>query len=107
MYGFERQQALVVGRLLRAEGAPVSYAALREAGVAFPAAVVSELELASVPLRRCSLHSELATEASGVRLDPGFRAEDLAPELSEELGLARRTIGALREIGPPFASLLL
>ena len=36
--GLERQQALLVGALRRAAGRPMSYAALRDAGIEFPAA---------------------------------------------------------------------
>ena len=64
--GLEHQQALVLGALRRAEGAPVSYAELREAGVELPASVVSELELAGVAIERCSGDGG----AVGVRLDP-------------------------------------
>jgi len=51
--GRDHQQALVLGALRRAAGAPVSYAELREAGVELPASVVSELELAGVAIERC------------------------------------------------------
>ena len=63
--GRDRQQALVLGALHRAAGAPVSYAELREAGVELPASVVSELELAGVAIERC-----VGDGAVGVRLDP-------------------------------------
>lgn len=49
----ERQQALVLDALQAAGGRPVSYDALREAGVEFPASVISELELAGVDVERC------------------------------------------------------
>ena len=49
----ERQQALVLETLRAADGALVSYAALRDAGVEFPASVVSELALAGFQLERC------------------------------------------------------
>jgi hypothetical protein len=65
--GRDQQQALVLGALRGAAGAPVSYAELREAGVDLPASVVSELELAGVPIQRCLGDSG---GAGGVRLDP-------------------------------------
>ena len=67
MEGFDHQQALVLGALRRAAGAPVSYAELRRAGVELPASVVSELELAGVAVRRCRGD---VRGGVGVRLDP-------------------------------------
>ena len=49
--GLDHQQALVLGALRRAAGAPVTYAELRAASVELPASVVSELELAGVAIR--------------------------------------------------------
>jgi hypothetical protein len=63
--GGDHQQALVLGVLRRAAGAPVSYAELRGAGVELPASVVSELELAGVAIERC-----FEGGGVGVRLDP-------------------------------------
>jgi hypothetical protein len=65
--GLDHQQALVLGALRRAAGAPVSYAELREAGVELPASVVCELELAGVAIERCFGEGR-GTVA--VRLDP-------------------------------------
>ena len=65
--GLDHQQTLVLDALRRAAGAPVSYAELREAGVEFPAGVVSELELAGVAIQRCV---GAGRGAVGVRLDP-------------------------------------
>jgi hypothetical protein len=65
--GLDHQQALVLGALRRAAGAPVSYAELQEVGIEFPASVVSELELAGVAIRRCF---GVGRGAVGVRLDP-------------------------------------
>ena len=65
--GLDHQQALVLGVLRLAAGAPVSYAELREAGVDLPASVVSELELAGVAIQRCFGEGRGAV---GVRLDP-------------------------------------
>jgi len=65
----------VLGALRRATGTPVSYAELRAAGVELPASVVSELELAGVPIERCR-----GVEGRGpsVRLDPAFDVTDEA-----------------------------
>jgi len=68
----DQQQALVLGALRRAAGRPVSYAELREAGVELPASVVSELELAGVPIERCRGEGRGAS----VRLDPAFEPAD-------------------------------
>jgi hypothetical protein len=57
----------VLGALRRATGTPVSYAELREAGVEFPASVVSELELAGIPIERCR---GVEGRGASVRLDP-------------------------------------
>lgn len=70
----DRQQALLLDALRRAAGAPVSYAELRAAGIELPASVVSELELAGVPIERCT---SVRTGVAGVRLDP---ATDRAAE---------------------------
>jgi hypothetical protein len=53
---FERQQQLALSTLRAAGGQPVSYAALRQAGVEFPASVISELELAGVEVERSAEH---------------------------------------------------
>ena len=64
--GLDHQQALVIGALRRAAGTPVSYVELRGLGVELPASVVSELELAGVPIVRCPG----GRGGAGVRLDP-------------------------------------
>jgi hypothetical protein len=66
----ERQQALLLAALRKASGAPVSYAQLRDAGIEFPASVVSELELAGVSIERCYERVDGSRRAIGVRLDP-------------------------------------
>lgn len=77
--GLEHQQALLISALRRANGAPVSYAQLRDAGVEFPASVVSELQLAGVPIEYC--HGEALGDRGGVgvRLEPGA-VQAVAPE---------------------------
>jgi hypothetical protein len=66
---FERQQALLLRALHRRQGEGASFAELQDAGVEHPASVVSELELAGVPIQRCELH-EHGARRLGVRLDP-------------------------------------
>ena len=64
----ERQQATLLELLSDKEGAPVSFAELQQAGIEFPASVVSELELAGAPIERCVLDTRDA-HAAGVRLN--------------------------------------
>jgi hypothetical protein len=66
----ERQQLLLLAALRHADGAPISYSRLRDAGIEFPAGVVSELELMGVQIERCYEHAERRRHAVGVRLDP-------------------------------------
>ena len=56
--------------LARADGDPVSYEALRNAGVEYPASVASELELVGVRLERPFHPSGATPEPLGVRLAP-------------------------------------
>lgn len=79
----ERQQAALLELLRHREGAPVSFSELQEAGIEFPASVVSELELAGAPIERCVLRLRDASVV-GVRLDPLRQpAHQLAPCDSE------------------------
>ena len=66
----EQQQAILLELLRKAAGAPVSYAELQDAGIEFPASVVSELELAGVPVQRSHVSVSGARPQVGVRLDP-------------------------------------
>jgi hypothetical protein len=75
----DAQQALLLEKLRRAGGAPVSYDELREEGIQFPASVVSELELVGVRLERNCPVTPGARPAVGVRLDP---ARDPAASLA-------------------------
>ncbi len=75
----ERQQAALLALLRHREGAPVSFSELQDAGIEFPASVVSELELAGAPIERCVLRLHDASVV-GVRLDPPCElAHPLAP----------------------------
>lgn len=64
----EAQQALAMSALQRAGSEPVTYAELREAGVELPATVISELELAGVPIERCHRKIRGQRRVVGVRL---------------------------------------
>jgi len=100
----ERQQAIVLGALRAAGGAPVSYAALRDAGVEFPASVVSELELAGVDVERCHERVLRAQRIVGVRLvapvrqgpaTPDARARSRARAIGARLARVRASAGSL------------
>lgn len=69
--------------LRRAAGAPVSYAQLHDAGIEFPASVVSELELAGVDVERCHVHTVGERQLVGVRLEPPRERSDLPAQRSE------------------------
>jgi hypothetical protein len=66
----EQQQVALLEILRRAAGAPVGYGELHDAGIEFPAGVVSELELAGVAIDRCRLDRATGAHEVGVRLDP-------------------------------------
>lgn len=67
----DRQQELLIELLRRAGGEVVSYDELRDAGIELPASVVSELELAGVPVDR-RWQERGGHRRLGVRLDPSF-----------------------------------
>lgn len=72
----EQQQTILLEALRRAEGAPVSHAALRDAGVEFPASVASELELAGIEIEHCHLTArpgQAGERAPALRLAPSRR----------------------------------
>ncbi len=78
--GLDHQQSLLLSRLRRANGAPVSYGELRDAGIEFPASVVSELQLAGVPIEHCHADALGGRRGVGVRLEPAAaEAEAVAP----------------------------
>jgi hypothetical protein len=83
----ERQQALLLAALRKASGAPVSYAQLRDAGIEFPASVVSELELAGVSIERCYKRVDRSRHAIGVRLDPARDDLVISSDLSADVRL--------------------
>ncbi len=66
----DEQQTVLLETLRQAAGAPVSYAQLHEAGIEFPASVVSELELAGVAIERWHADTRGERRLMGVRLDP-------------------------------------
>jgi len=86
--GRDEQQTLVLDALRCAGGAPVSYQQLRDLGVEYPASVVSELELAGLPLER-DFDSAPRSGSPGVRLDPRSNAgHDIAASGDEAQPLA-------------------
>ena len=86
--------------LRRAAGAPVSYAQLHEAGIEFPASVVSELELAGVGVERCHVHTRGARQSVGVRLEPPGERSELPGQRSVLVVGDERT-GAARALRAP------
>ena len=75
----DEQQSVVLSALRRAAGEPVSFSELRKAGVEFPASIVSELELAGIPIERCR---GAGGHGAGVRLRPDAEAT-VAPPIAE------------------------
>lgn len=84
----EHQQAVLLQVLRRRRGMGVSFAELQEAGIEFPASVVSELELAGVPIERCVLRAQ-GPSTVGVRLDPTWPG---SPAPRQGRSIAERTI---------------
>jgi hypothetical protein len=74
----DQQQALLLVVLRRAGGNPVGYQELRDAGVEYPASVVSELELAGLALERCYEGPLADRRLLGVRLDVDDAADPSA-----------------------------
>src|SRR5436190_4645378 len=85
---FDEQQAQLLDVLRRFGGKPVSYQQLRDAGIEYPASVVSELELAGLPLERAYEGSLSARRLLGVRLDPRYDRVDAQPQTSAASGTA-------------------
>lgn len=72
----DSQQKRLLERLRQAVGQPVAFAELRSGGIDFPAAVVSELELAGYEINRVFEHGRLV----GVRLvEPALAETTAAP----------------------------
>lgn len=67
----ESQQRLALERLRSADGAPLSLAELRAAGLDFPAAVISELELNGYAIERVHEGGRLVGVRLVEREDPG------------------------------------
>jgi catechol 2,3-dioxygenase-like lactoylglutathione lyase family enzyme len=110
----ERQQAALMDMLRRAAGAPVSYAQLHDAGIEFPASVVSELELAGVNVERCDLRKRGARRQAGVRLATSREPPEMSTRTSglalgdARTGLARaaRALGgSVPKLSPPVVAL--
>src|SRR5437763_14157213 len=79
---FDEQQAQLLDVLRRFGGKPVSYQQLRDAGIEYPASVVSELELAGLPLERAYEGTLSARRLLGERLDPRYDRVDADPQAS-------------------------
>lgn len=79
----EPQQAVLLEALRRANGEPVSYDDLQQAGIALPASVVSELELAGVPIERSMLKDG---RSIGVRLGRSVDAQGLPERAPHAMG---------------------
>lgn len=71
----ESQQAIVLRLLREADGATVSYERLRDAGVELPASIVSELELAGIPIEHRYEGAGGSPRRPGVRLNPALDPE--------------------------------
>ena len=95
----ECQQALVLEMLRRAAGTPVTYAQLQDAGIEFPASVVSELELAGVSVERCDVHERGARRLAGVRVDPSRERPEMPAGTSAVAQRDGRVVGARRALG--------
>ena len=87
----------MLGALRRANGMPVSYAELRAAGVELPASVVSELELAGVPIERCR---GIEGRGASVRLNPAWEPSDEPTAEAEQPVMVQAPVRTV-EAGPP------
>ncbi len=90
----ESQQALLLRLLRESDGATVSYQRLRDAGVELPASVVSELELAGIPIEHRYEGGEAGQRRPGVRLNPALDPERPAPEEAAALESSERPMPA-------------
>jgi hypothetical protein len=96
----DQQQALLIAVLRQADGKPVRYSELRDAGVEYPASVVSELELAGVALERCYEGPLGARRLLGVRLAPGDAAAIYGSEGDEPTSALRAERDHKRWLAP-------
>jgi hypothetical protein len=94
----DHQQALLLDVLRRAHGGPVSYQELRDAGIEYPASVVSELELAGLPLERCYEGPLSARRLLGVRLRPAHIGPEAPPGGEARAPALERTQNAIARI---------
>ncbi len=117
----ESQQALLLRLLREANGATVSYRRLRDAGIELPASVVSELELAGIPIEhRYEGGGEGSPRRPGVSLNPELDPErpalDAAAAAAVQPTTRSRTIprkhwaipsGLPKRLAAPFAEVRL
>ncbi len=108
----ERQQAILLELLRSRDGAAVGFTELHDAGIEFPASVVTELELAGAPIERCPVIVE-GTRSPGVRLDPARPPEDrfaaagiTAPAAEADRARDRGSLPGPRRLVPAGAMLL-
>ena len=94
----DEQQAQLLDVLRRFGGKPVSYQQLRDAGIEYPASVVSELELAGLPLERAYEGTLSARRLLGVRLDPRYDRVDAQPQTSAASGTAAQLLASSSSI---------
>lgn len=109
----EREHEFLLAVLRARDGAPVSYKELRQAGIEFPASVVSELELAGVAVDHCHTRDTAGQRQVAVRLDqartqqPVRRPEGMGNTrralphagVRESPSLADGDVGARRPVG--------
>jgi hypothetical protein len=82
----DAEQARLLKILARRAGEPVTYDELRDAGVEYPASLVSEMELAGIEVERCQAAGPAGRPARAVRLPAA--AEKPGPPPSGMLQLA-------------------
>jgi len=96
----DRQQRVLVRLVEQRGGQPVSFAELNDAGIEFPASVVSELELAGLPLEHCLLQVA-GVSRPGVRLLATGPDEPAAEAGDTDEGPLRRRSFRLPELRLP------
>jgi hypothetical protein len=74
---------MLLRRLREADGGTVTYAELRDVGIELPASVVSELELAGIPIEHGYESGEGGLRRPGVRLNPALDPERVTEEATE------------------------
>ncbi len=94
----DQQQALLLHLLRDADGSPVSFATLQQAGVEFPASVACELELSGAPIEHCEIGSrpgERRARLPALRMREPSTSAVAATEAPSRPGRVRARAGAL------------